>query len=153
MAGIYFEDFRVAAVYHHEASRSVTEFDNIWASCMHLNTQPLHLNFDFSEKKGAHNKPLFNSLYTLAIVIGQSSQDLTRGTLMENVLITDIEFPLSVFAGDTLYSRTTVKSLGPDTEHADAGMVEFLHEGRNQNGEIVTSFTRKVLVRKRGSTV
>src|SRR5215216_516251 len=109
MAGLYFEDFIVGTTYRHEASRSVTDFDNIWASCMTHNTQPLHLSFDFCEKQGQHKKPLFNSMYTLGIVTGQASQDLTRGTLVETVLITDIEFPRSVFAGDTLYSRSTVK--------------------------------------------
>src|SRR5690349_17589333 len=108
MPGLYFEDFAVGTTYQHPTSRSVTDYDNIWMSCMTHNTQPLHLSFDFSEKHGQHKKPLFNSMYTLAIVAGQASQDLTRGTLVETVLLTDIEFPRSVFAGDTLYTRTTV---------------------------------------------
>lgn len=149
MAGLYFEDFEVGAVYRHEVARSVTEFDNIWASCMTLNAQPLHVNFDFSEKNGLHKKPLFNSMYTLGIVVGQASQDLTRGTLLGTVLVTEMDFPRSVFAGDTLYSRTTVSSLEASPQRSDAGIVEFFHEGLNQSNEVVASLKRKVLVRKR----
>ena len=149
MAGLYFEDFKVGTVYRHETARSVTEFDNIWASCMHLNTQPLHSNFDFVARETQLKKPLFNSLYTLGIITGQTSQDLTRGTLLETVLLDEIDFPRSVFAGDTLYSRTTVSSLEDSPKRNDAGIVEFFHEGLNQAGEIVTSFKRRVLVRKR----
>jgi len=149
MAGLYFEDFEEGKVYRHAPSRSVTDFDNIWYSCMTLNTQPLHINFDFGSKAGAHKKPLFNSLYTLTIVIGQTTMDLTRGTLLENMLLTDIEFPQSVFHGDTLYSKTTIGSLEESSEHQDAGIVELLHEGLNQDEVVVASCRRKVLIRKR----
>lgn len=149
MAGLYYEDFEVGTVYRHETARSVTEFDNIWASCMHLNTQPLHSNFDFVAKNTQQKKPFFNSLYTLGIITGQASQDLTRGTLVETMLLDEIDFPRSVFPGDTLYSRTTVISLEDNPLRGDAGIVEFFHEGLNQAGEIVTSYKRKVLVRRR----
>ncbi|MFY9326891.1 MAG: MaoC family dehydratase [Georgfuchsia sp.] len=149
MAGLYFEDFKVGTVYQHETARSVTEFDNIWASFMQLNTQPLHSNFDFVAKNTQKKKPLFNSLYTLGIITGQASQDLTRGTLLETLLLDEIDFPRSVYAGDTLYSRTTVTSLDGSSNHNDAGIVELFHEGLNQDSEIVASFKRKLLIRKR----
>lgn len=148
MPGLYFEDFEVGKVYTHATNRSVTQFDNTWHTAMTLNTQPLHLSLDFAEKEGLHGKPLFNSLYTLGIVIGQSVSDLTRATMIEYVGMTDIQFPRSVFDGDTLYSRTTVKSLTPDAGGV-SGIVELFHEGLNQKGEIVATCTRRVRVRGR----
>ncbi len=148
MGTLHFEDFKAGHVYDHEVSRSVTDFDNIWASCMTLNVQPLHISFDFAQKKTTHQRPIFNSMYTLGIVVGQASQELTRASFVEILLMTDINFPRPVFAGDTLYSRTTIRLL-EETERRDSGIVEFFHEGLNQDREIVASVTRRVLVRKR----
>lgn len=142
MAGLYFEDFEVGKTYRHEASRTVTAFDDIWYSCMTMNTQPLHINTDFAMRQGMYGKNLFNSLYTLGIVLGQTVTDLTRGTLVETVLLTDMEFPRPVFHDDTLYSRTTVVA-------KEGGVVELFHEGINQDGEIVATCKRKVRVRSR----
>jgi itaconyl-CoA hydratase len=147
LAGLFFEDFAVGAVFNHDSARSVTQFDNTWYSCMTLNTQPLHINLDFSERNGLYKKPLFNSMYTLSIVVGQTSSDLTHGTLLRTLLLDDIQFPRPTFAGDTLYSRTTVLSRTEENERS--GTIELLHEGRNQHGELVASCKRTVLVRKR----
>jgi acyl dehydratase len=147
MAGLFFEDFAVGTVFNHDTARSVTQFDNIWFSCMTLNTQPLHINLDFSQREGQYKKPLFNSMYTLGIVVGQTSSDLTHGTLVRTLLLDDIQFPRPMFADDTLYSRTTV--LGKAEGDASSAAVELLHEGLNQNGELVASCKRTVLVRKR----
>ena len=147
MAGLYYEDFEVGKVFRHDTARSVTMFDDIWYSCMTLNTQPLHINADFALRKGMYGKNMFNSLYTLSIVIGQTTTDLTRGTLIETVGMTDIEFPRPVFHDDTLYSRTTV--LGKDD--GEGGVVELFHEGLNQDQEVVATCKRRVRVRKRSA--
>jgi itaconyl-CoA hydratase len=156
MAGLFFEDFTVGSMFDHDSARSVTSFDNIWYSCMTLNTQPLHSNFDFSERHGLYKKPLFNSMYTLSIVVGQTGSDLTQGTLLRVLALEDIEFPRPTFAGDTLYSRTTVQGKiegGADAAEARAGTIELFHEGRNQHGELIASCKRTVLVRKKPSSI
>ncbi|HSV84572.1 MAG TPA: MaoC family dehydratase [Ramlibacter sp.] len=145
MAGLHYEDFEVGKVHRHEAARSVTAFDDIWYTCMTGNTQPLHINLDFAQKQGAQGKNLFNSMYTLQIVIGQTVTDLTRGTLVELVALTDVDFPRSVFHDDTLYSRTTVLAKQPPD--ARGGVVELLHEGYNQHEQLVATCRRKVKVR------
>lgn len=149
MAGLYFEDFEPGVVFTHDAARSVTQYDNIWFSCMTLNTQPLHINLDFCERDGLYKKPLFNSMYTLSIIVGQTSSDLTFGTLLRTLLLNDIQFPRPTFADDTLYSRTTVLGTANSEEDSEGGVVELLHEGTNQRGEIVASCKRTVIVKKR----
>lgn len=148
MPGLYLQEFKVGKIYRHATSRSVTQFDNTWHTCMTLNTQPLHLNLDFAAKQGLHGKPLFNSLYTLGIVIGQTVTDLTRGTMIEQVSMTDIQFPKSVFDGDTIYSQTTVLSVTPDNNDK-SGLVEFLHEGFNQDKELIVTCKRTLRMRDR----
>jgi acyl dehydratase len=149
MPGLMFEDFEVGRRYDHDGGRSVTQFDNIWYSCMTLNTQPLHSNLDFAERNGLYGKPLFNSMYTLSIVIGQSSAALTHGTLLDVLGLEEIDFPKPTFPDDTLYSRTTVTAARPRPAGEGAGEIEFFHEGINQRGETIASARRTVLVRSR----
>ena len=147
MPGLYFEEFEVGKTYDHSPSRSVTAFDDIWYSCLTGNTQPLHINIDFCERKGLYKKNMFNSLYTLGIVLGQTVTDLTRGTMVETLNMTDLDFPRPVFHDDTLYSRTKVVSKSPGD--AKTGVVELFHEGLNQKGEVVATCRRTIRVRTR----
>jgi acyl dehydratase len=86
-------------------------------------------------------------MYTLQIVIGHTCTDLTRGTLIALVGLNDIEFPRPVFHDDTLYSRTTV--LAKEVVDEQCGLVELLHEGFNQDEQLVATCRRKVKVRRR----
>ena len=101
MAGLYFEEFEVGREYHHEFSRTVTEMDNTMFSLLTMNPQPLHIDAHFSETT-EFGQRLFNSLYTLGIMIGMSVYDTTLGTTIGNLGMTDVKFPKPVFHGDTL---------------------------------------------------
>ena len=79
MAGLYFEEFEVGREFHHEFSRTVTEMDNTMFSLLTMNPQPLHIDAHFSENT-EFGQRLFNSIYTLGIMIGMSVYDTTLGT-------------------------------------------------------------------------
>ncbi|MDX5356896.1 MAG: MaoC family dehydratase [Rhodobacterales bacterium] len=148
MAGLYFEDFEVDRVFDHDLSRTVTEYDNISFSLMTMNTQPLHIDHHFAEQT-EWGKPLFNSLYTLAIMIGMAVSDTTQGTTIANLGMTDVRFPKPVFAGDTLRARTKIISKRESSSRPNAGIVEFEHTCLNQKGEVVAICRRAGLMRKR----
>ena len=63
--------------------------------------------------------------------------------------MTDVIFPKPVFYGDTVRSRTMVKSVRASKSRPDCGIVEFIHEGHNQRGEMVASCLRQALMRRR----
>ena len=98
MAGLYFEEFEVGREFHHEFSRTVTEMDNTLFSLLTMNPQPLHIDAHFSEST-EFGQRLFNSLYTLGIMIGMSVYDTTLGTTIGNLGMTDVKFPKPVFHG------------------------------------------------------
>ena len=148
MAGLYYEDFIVDREFHHAVSRTVTEADNISFSLMTLNTQPLHIDAHFAAGT-EWGQPLFNSLCTLAIMIGMSVQDTTLGTTVGNLGMSDVRFPKPVFHGDTLRSRTRVVSMRESKSRADVGLVEFEHHCLNQRDEIVAVCRRMAMMRKR----
>jgi len=148
VTGLYYEEFEVGREFVHPLSRTVTEYDNISFSLMTLNPQPLHIDNHFSEQT-EWGKPLFNSLYTLAIMIGMTVQDTTLGTTIGNLGMSDVRFPKPVFAGDTLRARTKIISKRESASRPDAGIVEFEHTCLNQRDEVVAICRRMGLMHKR----
>ena len=145
MAGYYFEEFEVGQTFEHEIRRTVTENDNMMFSCMTMNTQPLHIDAEFA-KESIYGQTLVNSMFTLALVVGLQVTELTLGTTLGNLGMTDIAFPKPVFLGDTIRARTTVLSKRISKSRNDSGIVEFLHEGFNQRDELVATLKRTGLM-------
>ena len=145
MPGMYFGEFEEGQTFEHAFSRTVTEHDNIQFSLMTLNPQPIHVDAHFSAGT-EFGKPVFNSLYTLGIMIGMSVYDTTLGTTVGNLGMTDVEFPKPVFAGDTLRAQTKVLSTRASKSRPGQGIVEFEHTATNQDGVVVARCKRKALM-------
>ena len=150
MAGLYFEDFEVGQEFKHALSRTVTEMDNTMFSLLTLNPQPLHIDAHFAAST-EFGQRIFNSLYTLGIMIGMTVYDTTLGTTVANLGMTDVRFPKPVFHGDTLRATTKVISLRDSKSRPQAGIVEFEHHALNQNGEIVGSCRRMALMHRKAA--
>ena len=148
MAGLYFEEFVEGQVFEHALTRTVTETDNVLFTTMTMNPQPLHLDAEFA-KATEFGRPLVNSIFTLGLVIGISVGDSTLGTTVANLGMSDVRFPKPVFHGDTVHVRTTVIATRRSKSRADAGIVEFEHEGLNQRGETVAFCRRAALMKTR----
>ena len=97
--GMYFEDFTPGLLYEHRLRRTVTQMDNMLFSNMTLNPQPLHIDVEFCEKETEWGKPLMNSLFTLGLMIGMSVNDLTVGTTIANLGMTDVKLSQSPVRG------------------------------------------------------
>lgn len=148
MAGLYFEDFEVGQEFRHALSRTVTEMDNTLFSLLTLNPQPLHIDAHFAAST-EFGQRLFNSLYTLGIMIGMTVYDTTMGTTVANLGMTDVTFPKPVFHGDTLRATTTVLAKRESRSRPAAGIVEFEHHALNQRDEVVGRCRRTALMHKR----
>src|SRR5947199_827985 len=88
--GLYFEDFVIGHVYEHPLTRTVTQMDNMLFSNMTLNPQPLHIDRQFCEQETEWGQPLMNSLFTLGLMIGIMVNDLTVGTTIANLGMTEV---------------------------------------------------------------
>ncbi len=148
MGGKWLEEFEVGQVYEHEVRRTVTEADNIWFSTATCNPAAIHLDYEYC-KGTEFGRPLVNSLFTLGLVIGLSVQELTLGTTVANLGMTDTRFPKPVFYGDTLRVRTTIKEIRPSRSRPEVGIVTFLHQGFNQRDEEVCTTLRQGMMRRR----
>jgi len=148
MQGLYLEDFQIGRTFEHALRRTVTEMDNTLFSCLTHNPQPLHIDHEFAAKS-EWGKPLVNSIFTLGLMIGVSVNDTTLGTTVANLGMTDVKFPKPVFHGDTLHFTTEVLSNRASKSRADVGIVELLHKGYNQGGELVAECKRQAMMRRR----
>jgi acyl dehydratase len=145
--GLYFEEFEIGRVYRHPFTRTVTEADNVLFTSLTMNLQPLHLDHEFA-RTTPHGRPLFNSLFTLALVGGFHVLELTFGTTLGNLGYDSVTFPNPVFAGDTLRGETTVLDKRESRSRTDSGIVRFEHRGYNQRDELVVTCTRAGLMAK-----
>ena len=148
MAGLWFEDLTEGKVVDAEWSRTVTESDNVMFCGLTMNVQKLHLDAEFAAGT-PYGKPLVNSIFTLGLMIGMSVHNLTDGTTLGNLGMTETVFPNPVFAGDTIRTTTTILAARASKSRPDAGIVTFRHEAHNQRGQVVARCDRQALMMRR----
>ena len=149
MAGKFFEEWAVGQTVRHEIRRTVTETDNVLFSALTYNPAAIHIDADYCAKHTQFGKPLVNSMFTLALMVGVSVGDTTLGTTIANLGYERIDFPEPVFIGDTLRAETEVVALRPSGSKADRGIVTFTHRCFNQRDELVACAVRAALMKRR----
>jgi itaconyl-CoA hydratase len=145
--GRYFEDFEIGDVYEHPLGRTVLATDNSWFTLLTQNTAPLH--FDAHYAAGTEwGRPLVDSTFTLALVTGQSVSDVSQN-VMANLGWDEVRLPHPVFEGDTIYSESEVLEVRGSRSRPNVGIVTVATRGYNQDGTVVITFKRTLLVYRR----
>jgi acyl dehydratase len=148
MSGKYYDELEVGQVFKHDVGRTLTEMDNVLFSALTMNTQPLHINEDFSSKT-QFGQRLVNGLFTLGLAVGISAGDITQGTIVANLGYENVRHPHPMFHGDTLYVETEIVAKRESSSNPERGLVTMKHTGRNQNGVICLEVTRTALFLKK----
>ncbi|WP_258805419.1 MaoC family dehydratase [Pseudarthrobacter sp. NS4] len=143
--GLYFDELEEGVVYAHRPGRTVTEADNVLFTTLTMNTQALHLDAAWSAAQ-PFGQRLVNSMFTLATVVGQSVTQLTQGTIIAQLGLTDVSFPHPLYHGDTLYTETVIAGKRLSESRPGQGIVTMQHTGRNQDGTVVALATRSCLM-------
>jgi acyl dehydratase len=162
--GKYFEELHPGTRMRHYLTRTVTESDNVFFTCLTLNPAPIHLDHELSRENAAAlagdsstssasaedaGKPLFNSMFTLALLVGMSVPECTHGTTVANLGFSEVSFPKPVYPGDTLRAETEVLDRRDSRTRPNQGIVTFRHVAYNQRGEEVCRATRQALMKRR----
>lgn len=147
--GRFYEDLEVGDIFQSRLGRTVTETDNVWFTCLTLNTNQVHFNNEFAAGT-RFGKPLVNSTFTLALVTGMSVPD-TSENATANLSWTDIKLPNPVYVGDTLWCETEVVSKRDSKSRPEVGIVGVRCRGINQRREVVIEFQRTFMLYKRGA--
>ena len=145
--GRFYEDFEVGDSFRSRIGRTVTETDNIWFTCLTMNTNQIHFNTPYAERT-QFGKPLVNSTFTLALITGMTVPD-TSENAAANLQWTDIKLPKPVFAGDTLWAESEILETRESSSRPSLGIVAMRCRGINQRREVVIEFKRTFMVYKR----
>mgnify|MGYP006268790637 FL=1 len=146
--GRFFEDFTIGDVYKHPLGRTIMPTDNSWFTMLTLNTAHPHYDANYAAHT-AFGKPLVNSCLTLALVTGQSVTDVSQN-VFANLGWDEVRLPNPVYEGDTIYAESEVLELRESKSRPDVGIVTIRTLGYNQEGVIVITFRRTLMVYRRG---
>src|SRR3979490_2008753 len=117
--GRFFEDLEVGDRFASRLGRTIIEADNVWFTCLTMNTNQIHCN-DVYAARTAFAKPLVNSTFTLALITGMTVPD-TSENAAANLQWTDIKLPKPVFAGDTLWAESEILELRESKSNPSVG--------------------------------
>ena len=145
VSGRWFEELPVGFRVEHATRRTVTETDNVLFTTMTMNPAPLHLDAHYAAES-EFGQRLVNSMFTLALVVGLSVHELTLGTIVAQLGLTDVSFPAPVFHGDTIRVLTEVVESRESKSRPQAGLVVFEHRAFNQRDELVCTCRRTGLM-------
>jgi itaconyl-CoA hydratase len=145
--GRFFEDFDVGDVFRSRLGRTIVDTDNVWFTCLTMNTNQVHFN-DVFAAKADFGRPLVNSCLTLALITGLSVPDTSENATV-NLGWSNVTLPNPVFVGDTLSAESEILSLRPSSSHAGLGIVSMRTRGLNQHGATVIEFIRNFMIRRR----
>ena len=145
--GRFFEDLDVGDVYRSRLGRTISEVDNVWFTCLTLNTNQIHFNVPYAERT-QFGQRLVNSAFTLALVTGMTVPD-TSENAAANLEWTDIKLPKPVFAGDTIWAESEILDLRESRSNPSVGIVTMRCRGISQRREVVIEFKRTFMLYKR----
>jgi acyl dehydratase len=144
--GRAWEDFRVGDVIRHATGRTVLDADNVWFTLLTVNPNPIHFDRHLASRT-EWGRPLVDSTFTLALVTGLTVADLSRNAV--NLGWDEVRLPAPVFEGDTLYARSEVLETRPSRSRPRQGIVRVRTVGFREDGTVVISFIRTMLVTRR----
>ena len=148
--GRVYEDFQVGDIYQHPLGRTVLPVDNSWFTLLTQNLNPIHFDAHYASQT-EFGRPLVDSTFTLALVTGQSTIDLSFN-VMANLGWDEVRLPNPVFEGDTIYSQSEVLETRESKSRPNVGIVKVKTTGYTQEGTVVITFLRTFMVYRRGHT-
>lgn len=151
--GRFFEDFVVGDVYQHGMGRTISEADSTWFTLLTCNTNQNHFNADVAAANPiSQGRIIVNSGLTVALVLGLSVQDMSQNAVA-NLGWTDIRLTHPVYVGDTIYAESKCTGKRPSGSREGMGIITMDTRGLNQDGDVIVTWTRSVMIPMRSSGV
>jgi acyl dehydratase len=143
----YLEEFEVGAVYKHWPAKTITEADDHLFCLLTMNHHPLHLNDVYAQQSQQGRNVVVGPL-VYSVVLGMSVADVS-GKAIANLATEELKHPAPVFHGDTLFAESEVLEVTPSRSKPDRGVVKVRTDAYKQDGQLVATFRRSVLVPRR----
>jgi acyl dehydratase len=145
--GRHLEDFEVGAVYKHHWGRTLTEAEAVTFAADTMNFNPIYFNREHAKSLG-HPDVVVCPWYVLMLVLGLSVEDVSeRSTGLLGY--GNAKFLRPVYPGDTILAESEVVEIRESKSKPDQGIVKTRLRGTNQKGELVLTFERTNLIKRR----
>jgi 2-methylfumaryl-CoA hydratase len=145
-SGRFFEDFRVGETLLHATPRTIGPGDVSLYAALYGARFAVQSADSFARAIGYPKAPVDDWL-VFHVVFGKSVPDVSLNAVA-NLGYADCRFLKPVYPGDTLFARSDVLALKENSSR-QTGVVTVRTVGVNDRAEIVLSFVRWVMVRKR----
>jgi len=151
--GRFFDDFVVGDVYQHPFGRTISEADSTWFTQLTCNTNQNHFNAHLAQSNPiTQGRIIVNSGLTVALVLGLSVIDMSQNAVA-NLGWTDIKLTHPVYIGDTIYAESICIDKRESSSRPGFGIITMITRGINQDGDVIVSWKRSVMVPSRASGV
>lgn len=151
--GRFYDDFVVGDVYQHPFGRTISEADSTWFTQLTCNTNQNHFNAHLARSNPiTGGRVIVNSGLTVALVLGLSVIDMSQNAVA-NLGWTDIELTHPVYIGDTIYAESLCTDKRESISRPSMGIVSMATRGLNQDGDVIVSWRRSVMIPKRESGI
>jgi acyl dehydratase len=148
--GGYLEDYEVGDVFHHWPGKTITESEDHQFCLLTLAINPLHTDAHYAETEMEGGRNIVVGTYIYALLLGMSVPDIS-GRAIANLGAEHLRHVAPFHHGDSLYGMTEVTGVRMSQSRPGAGVLTVNTTGTNQDGVVVCTFTRSVLVPRRPS--
>jgi 2-methylfumaryl-CoA hydratase len=144
--GNFLEEFHPGQVFRHRRGKTLTEGLLAIFTDFSFTTSPLAKNVRYARAYGFRGLVAPPGL-VMNIVFSQTVEDVSENG-RANLEYTDMRFGVPVCVGDTIEAESVVLGVKASTKERDRGVVHVQTVGRNQDGDLVLTYQRKVQVWK-----
>ncbi|MEE2695363.1 MAG: MaoC family dehydratase [Pseudomonadota bacterium] len=142
----YFEDYKIGEKIDHSVPRTITEGDVSIYLATTGSRFPLNYSNNFAKGLGLINTPI-DDILLFHMVFGRTVPDLSLNAIA-NLGYAGVKFHQPVFAGDTVCASSKIIGL-KENSNGKTGTVYVESIGKNQKGEIILSYYRWLMMRKK----
>jgi itaconyl-CoA hydratase len=151
--GRFFDDFEVGDIYQHPFGRTITEADNAWFTLLTCNTNQMHFNSHLSAQNPiTEGKIIVVSGFTVGLVLGLTVLDMSQNAVA-NLGWNNIKLTHPVYVGDTIYAESVCTDKRPSKSRPDMGIISMMTRALNQDGDVVMTYDRSVMIPTRASGI
>jgi 2-methylfumaryl-CoA hydratase len=144
--GNFLEEFHPGQVFRHRRGKTLTEGLFAIFTDFSFTTSPLAKNVRYARAYGFRGLVAPPGL-VMNIVFSQTVEDVSENG-RANLEYIDMRFGAAVCVGDTIEAESVVLGVKASSRERDRGVVHVQTVGRNQDGELVLTYQRKVQVWK-----
>jgi len=145
-AGRFFEDYTVGEVIRHAVPRTIKMGERALYHALYPARHALHSSDQFAQACGLPFSPL-DDLVTFHTVFGKTVPDISLNAVA-NLGYAEGRWVTPLWPGDTITSESEVIGLKQNS-NGKSGVVWVRTTGRNHHGEVLMTYVRWVMVRKR----